>query len=153
MIDGVLKHEGSLDHGTSLSAYETQFQIAGKDGFSHNEVNPDAQPNRMLQIWMRPMVNNMAATYDVVPAVPDEIVTLYDPHKYYAQVGDDGVIARACRFTRDKTFDMTGAFMAYLGEGNAEIDDQSISAGCMIKGEDATIKLSGAGFIVLFEPV
>jgi len=54
MVEGRIKHEGSLEHGGSISQYEVQVQRAGGEGFTHNEINPDDVKNRMLQLWVLP---------------------------------------------------------------------------------------------------
>jgi redox-sensitive bicupin YhaK (pirin superfamily) len=41
MVDGNIKHEGSLETGKDLSRSDVQVQRAGGEGFSHNEINPD----------------------------------------------------------------------------------------------------------------
>ena len=46
MVEGRIKHEGSLEHGQELSAFDVQVQRAGGEGFEHNEVNPDASITR-----------------------------------------------------------------------------------------------------------
>ena len=52
MIEGRVSHEGSLEHGNSLETGDVQVQRAGGEGFSHNEINPDTQKNRMIQLWL-----------------------------------------------------------------------------------------------------
>ena len=54
MLEGRLQHEGSLEHGKPLEAFDVQVQRAGGEGFSHNEVNPDDTENRMIQLWVLP---------------------------------------------------------------------------------------------------
>ena len=49
MVEGRIAHEGSLEHGQEVSAGQVQVQRAGGEGFSHNEINPDDEKNRMIQ--------------------------------------------------------------------------------------------------------
>ena len=63
MLDGRLQHEGSLEHGKSLVAFDVQVQRAGGEGFSHNEVNPDDTENRMIQLWVLPEQSGDSAAY------------------------------------------------------------------------------------------
>ncbi|KZN59148.1 hypothetical protein N473_03050 [Pseudoalteromonas luteoviolacea CPMOR-1] len=63
VLEGRVSHEGSLEHGKDLVAGDVQVQRAGGEGFSHNEINPDDAPNRMLQIWALPEVAGQPAQY------------------------------------------------------------------------------------------
>ncbi|TQF68006.1 pirin family protein [Pseudoalteromonas luteoviolacea] len=63
VLEGRVSHEGSLEHGKDLVAGDVQVQRAGGEGFSHNEINPDNKPNRMLQVWALPEVAGEAAGY------------------------------------------------------------------------------------------
>ncbi|MCF2857704.1 pirin family protein [Pseudoalteromonas sp. SMS1] len=63
VLEGRVSHEGSLEHGKDLVAGDVQVQRAGSEGFSHNEINPDNQPNRMLQVWALPDVAGEPAGY------------------------------------------------------------------------------------------
>ncbi|MBQ4811663.1 pirin family protein [Pseudoalteromonas luteoviolacea] len=63
VLEGRVSHEGSLEHGKDLVAGDVQVQRAGGEGFSHNEINPDDQPNRMLQVWALPEVAGEPAGY------------------------------------------------------------------------------------------
>jgi redox-sensitive bicupin YhaK (pirin superfamily) len=63
MVKGRIAHEGSLQHGQNLSGNDVQVQRAGGEGFSHNEINPDDNWNRMLQLWVLPEVPGQTADY------------------------------------------------------------------------------------------
>ncbi len=54
MVDGRIAHKGSLEHGRNLETDDIQVQRAGDEGFRHNEINPDDEWNRMIQIWVLP---------------------------------------------------------------------------------------------------
>ena len=54
MVQGRIKHEGSLQDGQELSEGIIQVQRAGGEGFTHNEINPDDAKNRMIQLWVLP---------------------------------------------------------------------------------------------------
>jgi redox-sensitive bicupin YhaK (pirin superfamily) len=56
MVDGNIKHEGSMQSGKDLSRNDVQVQRAGGEGFSHNEINPDGDWNRLIQLWALPEV-------------------------------------------------------------------------------------------------
>ncbi len=54
MVEGRIKHEGSMEDGQELNVDNIQVQRAGGEGFTHNEINPDDAKNRMIQIWVLP---------------------------------------------------------------------------------------------------
>jgi redox-sensitive bicupin YhaK (pirin superfamily) len=56
MVDGNIKHEGSMQSGKDLSRNDVQVQRAGGEGFSHNEINPDGDWNRLIQLWALPEI-------------------------------------------------------------------------------------------------
>ena len=63
MVEGNIKHEGSLEHRQTMQNNQIQVQRAGGEGFSHNEINPDETENRMIQLWFLPEVKNQASGY------------------------------------------------------------------------------------------
>ena len=54
IVKGRIAHQGTLSEGSVIEANQVQVQRAGKEGFSHNEVNPDDVENRMIQMWITP---------------------------------------------------------------------------------------------------
>ena len=63
MLEGRLTHEGSMEHGQSMVANQAQVQRAGGEGFGHNEINPDEDRTRLLQLWALPETSGSAADY------------------------------------------------------------------------------------------
>ncbi|MFT7294202.1 MAG: redox-sensitive bicupin YhaK (pirin superfamily), partial [Pseudohongiellaceae bacterium] len=77
MVDGNIKHEGSLESGKDLVRNDVQVQRAGGEGFSHNEINPDVTWNRMIQLWALPEVAGQAASYKVYKPIAGELTRIY----------------------------------------------------------------------------
>ena len=77
MLEGRIAHEGSLEHGEMLENYDVQVQRAGGEGFMHNEVNPDADWNRMLQLWVIPEMNGQPAEYRKYQPVSGHVLRIY----------------------------------------------------------------------------
>lgn len=63
VLEGRVSHKGSLENGKDLDAGDVQVQRAGREGFSHNEQNPDETRNRILQIWALPEKSGLTASY------------------------------------------------------------------------------------------
>lgn len=64
LIRGRLSHQGTLGDGVVMNAGDIQIQRAGASGFDHNEINPDTDFNRLIQIWALPQQLSQEATYD-----------------------------------------------------------------------------------------
>jgi redox-sensitive bicupin YhaK (pirin superfamily) len=77
LVDGRLSHEGSLQHGKNLYSNDVQVQRAGGEGFSHNEINPDENWNRMIQLWVLPEQAGQPADYKVYQPVTGELTRIY----------------------------------------------------------------------------
>jgi len=54
VMNGRLLHRGTLGDESVFDAGSVLVQRAGRQGFEHNEMNPDETPNRIIQIWMKP---------------------------------------------------------------------------------------------------
>jgi len=68
MVEGRLKHAGSLADGQDLHVDDIQVQRSGSEGFSHNEINPDDAKNRMIQLWVIPETRGESAEYQMFHA-------------------------------------------------------------------------------------
>ena len=78
MVDGSIKHEGSLRTAEKTwCVMMCRVQRAGGEGFSHNEINPDDEWNRMLQLWVLPEVAGQPADYKVYKPVTGELTRIY----------------------------------------------------------------------------
>jgi len=65
LLRGRLAHQGTLGDGVVISAGDIQIQRAGSSGFEHNEINPDNDFNRLIQIWALPEQISDQAGYDI----------------------------------------------------------------------------------------
>ncbi len=68
MVEGQLRHEGSMGDGQELHVDDIQVQRSGSEGFSHNEINPDDAKNRMIQLWVIPEAGGESAEYQMFHA-------------------------------------------------------------------------------------
>ena len=81
MVDGRIEHAGSLEHGMGLDAGMVQVQRAGAEGFTHNEINPDASPNHMIQLWVLPDEVGEPAGYRVYSPGDSDRIQVYGGSK------------------------------------------------------------------------
>lgn len=64
VIDGVIEHRDSIGHTEQITAGEVQRMTAGS-GIAHSEYNASGdKPLRLLQIWIKPIQNNLPPSYE-----------------------------------------------------------------------------------------
>lgn len=123
MIDGRVKHEGSLEHGQSLNSGEAQVQRAGGEGFSHNEVNPDDTKNRMLQLWVLPDDSGQPAGYKHYTIKNTGVTRIYGGDKNQSDNFDSKTIIEIVRLAKGETFSFEEEALAYVSKGSANFVD------------------------------
>lgn len=142
MVDGRIDHQGSLQHGNNLSANDVQVQRAGAEGFSHNEINPDNDWNRMLQLWVQPEVPGQAATYKVYTPVAGELSRIYggannEETDFPAKTKIDVAILSATQ-----QVEVNETCLAYLARGNGLINEKPVAEGDLVRA--GSIKFTAA---------
>jgi len=139
MVSGNIKHEGSLGHGKDLLTHDVQVQRAGGEGFSHNEINPDSDWNRMIQLWVLPEVAGQAARYKVYTLQSAGLTRVYGgdnadtdfPSKTKMDVG---MLDNGQRIVVDEPF------LAYLTKGRGSANSEPVEGGDMFRGESLSFK-------------
>jgi redox-sensitive bicupin YhaK (pirin superfamily) len=140
MVSGNINHEGSMGHGKDLSFDDVQVQRAGGEGFSHNEINPDGEWNRMIQLWVLPEVSGQAASYKVYTPTDGKLTRIYGgentadtdfPSKTRIDIG---------LLSRGQQIEVNEPFLAYLTRGKGLANNESVEEGDMIRGEMITFK-------------
>jgi len=124
MIKGRVKHEGSLEHGQSLNAGETQVQRAGGKGFTHNEINPDNTKNRMLQLWVLPDESGQQAGYKHYTLKADGITRIYGGSKNQRKTFNSQTIIDVVRLSAGESITFNDETLAYISQGNAVFSDE-----------------------------
>ncbi len=134
MVDGTIAHQGSLGHGKDLRVNDVQVQRAGGEGFSHNEVNPDDDWNRMIQLWVLPEEAGQAASYKVFQPKQGVSTRIYggfdeeDAFPSHTQVD-------VALLQKDESLEFEGEFIVYITRGSGVANDELIVDGDMISGE------------------
>jgi quercetin 2,3-dioxygenase len=135
IVDGRISHEGSLEHGKDLSVDDVQVQRAGGEGFSHNEINPDDDWNRMIQLWVLPEVAGQAADYKVYQPVKDELTRIYggsadDKPDFPAKTKIEVAL-----LNKGENIIVDGPFIAYITRGKGLANGNEIEDGDLIRGD------------------
>ena len=149
MVKGRIAHEGSLQHGQSLSGHDVQIQRAGGEGFSHNEINPDDSWNRMLQLWVLPEVPGQAANYKVYQPVEGELSRIYggknkSDNDFPAKTKIDVAVLNT-----EQQVEVNEPFLAYIASGTGKVNGQPVEEGDLVRGETIEFKALDDALIVI----
>jgi len=149
MIDGRIAHQGSLAHGTDLSHNDVQVQRAGGEGFSHNEVNPDASWNRMIQLWILPELAGQAAEYKLYKPVTGKLTRIYGGEHncnvdFPAKTKIDVGILR-----NKQVIEIQEPFIAYITRGKGFVNNELVEDGDLIRGNSLKFKAQGDTQIIV----
>lgn len=140
MVDGNIKHEGSLKHGKDLTRDVVQVQRAGGEGFSHNEINPDGDWNRMIQLWALPEVAGQAADYKTYKPATGELTRIYGGEND----GDTDFPAKTkidvALLANGQQIDVNESFLAYITRGKGIANDETVEEGDLIRGDAIKFK-------------
>ena len=135
MVEGNIAHQGSLGHGKDLKVNDVQVQRAGGEGFSHNEVNPDNEWNRMIQLWVLPEKAGQPASYKVFQPKQGDSTRIYggfdaeDAFPSHTQID-------VALLKKGENIEFENKFIAYITRGSGIANDEQITDGDMIAGED-----------------
>lgn len=140
MVDGRITHEGSLKHGQNLRENTVQVQRAGGEGFSHNEINPDEDWNRMIQLWVLPEVPGQAADYKVYQPAAGELTRIYGGKNrsgtnFPAKTKIDVAILSA-----GQQIAVGEPFLAYITRGSGITNNEPVKDGDLMRGESIVFK-------------
>lgn len=134
MVDGNIKHEGSLESGKDLSRNDVQVQRAGGEGFSHNEINPDGNWNRLIQLWALPEVAGQAASYKVYKPVKGELTQIYGG----GNNGDADFPSKTkidvALLNNGQQIEVDGPFLFYITRGKGIANNKPVQDGDLIRG-------------------
>jgi len=136
MLEGRLSHEGSLKDGQSMEENQVQVQRAGGEGFEHNEVNPDSSGTRLLQLWALPETAGEPADYKFYQLENNELMRIYGGNKSQSQTFDSHTAIEVGLLNKNKTIAKKGQYLAYISNGEAQINDVRVTDGDLIRGTD-----------------
>lgn len=144
MIDGQVSHEGSLENGQGLEKGDVQVQRAGGEGFSHNEINPDSQRNRMIQLWALPEEKGQPAGYKYYSPKAQGVTRIYGGSKEQSDTFNSSTIIDIIKLDVGKSIQLPNESLVYVTDGSAEFteanDRQAVQDGDLIRSIDAEVK-------------
>ncbi len=135
VVKGRIAHEGSLEDGKSLETLEVQVQRAGGEGFQHNEVNPDADWNRMLQLWVLPETPGQPAGYKVYqPQWGKGLQRIYGGSSAQEETFSSHTRIDVGLLKAGETVTVSTPFLAYLSQGAGLANGQNVTDGQLLRG-------------------
>lgn len=135
VVKGRIAHEGSLEHGKGLEADDVQVQRAGGEGFRHNEINPDADWNRMLQLWVLPETPGQPAGYKVYhPQWGRGLQRIYGGSPTQGQTFSSQTCIDVGLLKAGETVTVSTPFLAYLSQGAGIANGQEVADGQLLRG-------------------
>ena len=148
MVEGKINHEGTLEHGETINTGEVQVQRAGGEGFSHNEINPDSVPNRMIQLWFAPEVAGEKAGYQVFKNSHDKVQRVYGGRQ--GGTFESQTVMEVVNLKKGESHQHPGLFQAYLTKGSAKASELTLNDGDFFSDDKLEMKaLEDCQFILI----
>jgi len=152
MVEGRIKHEGSLQDGQELSEGTIQVQRAGGEGFTHNEINPDNDKNRMIQLWVLPETPGEPSSYQLYQSKPGARVRVYGGHDDKAEPFSSKTIIEIAQLKAGDKFKQPAKSLVYVTTGRGTDKDQVFREGDLIDTDDFSFTADkDSSLIVVFQ--
>jgi len=150
IIDGRIVHKGSLGDGQEIEKANVQVQRAGKEGFSHNEVNPGKSSSRMIQLWVLPEEKAESSAYKFYK-LTNKVTRIYGGDTGQTNTFASHTIIEVALIKISDNFSLERPFLAYLVVGEGSAGKQKIKEGSLLKGEKLNFKAkSDATLIIIY---
>jgi len=146
VVDGVLAHQGSLEHGVNVSALEFQVQKSGLEGFMHNEKNTGTNTTRMLQMWLLPQEELPEASFRIYKAKKGKKV------RVYGKEDNNSTQLELVSLNENQELIINQRSFIYVITGNLTIDNENIPNGYIIETENISIEAATESiFLIAFD--
>ena len=149
IVEGRVHHEGSLQHGASLVANQVQVQRAGGEGFAHNEINPDEERSRMIQIWVLPEKAGEPANYKLYNLKEGNLTHVYGGSPKQSNTLDSHTILEVGILTANQKVSKKGAFLLYVTKGSGNLNGTTVQDGDLIEGVDLELDAVSDGMQII----
>jgi redox-sensitive bicupin YhaK (pirin superfamily) len=149
MVDGRIHHEGSLEHGQELLVGDIQVQRAGGDGFSHNEINPDASKNRMIQLWVLPETPGEPAAYQVFKAQANGRTRVYGGEPGQGETIAARTVIELVHLDAGDDVEQAGNCLVYVTTGEGTSDGKVLEEGSLVEDRNFNFTASADSKLIL----
>lgn len=149
LVDGRILHYGTMGNGAYLEHNTVQIQRAGGEGLLHNETNPDEKWNRMIQIWVLPEKEGLAADYKVYKPIQGTVTKVYggenDRHTDFPAKTQ----VEVARLKSGQSLELDTPFMAYVINGTGIANNTQVEDGDLIRGESLQFDALSASELIM----
>lgn len=128
MLKGRVEHRGTLGNGTILQENTIQVQRAGT-GMEHNEVNPDPETNRMIQIWFLPPRQGLEPGYQTFEVKKGEMASVLGGDDTF----DNAAHLQIARVDAGGRLVVDEPCVVYVATGKGHVEESEIIEGDLIK--------------------
>ena len=149
MLDGQVEHEGSLKHGTNVSEGEVQVQRAGGEGFTHNEINPDPQENRLIQLWFAPEVLGEKAGYQRFAKSDEKVLRVYGSND--GNTFESKTVMEIVKLKKGESFSEDGEFQAYVTKGSLKAEANILKDGDFFSDDNINVHANEDSSFIFIE--
>ena len=149
MVEGRINHEGSLENGKELHVDDIQVQRAGGEGFSHNEVNPDDEKNRMIQLWIIPDAKEEPSSYQMFKAEAGKRVRVYGGPSDQDETYTSRTVIEVASINEGEKISQPGRCIAYITTGAGQSDDEILREGDLVETRDFDFKAKADSKLIL----
>ena len=136
MAKGRIAHQGSLEHGQELSGHDVQVQRAGAEGFQHNELNPDDETNRMIQLWCLPETKGECAGYKLYAPEQGQTQRIYGGARDQSNTYASKTLIDVATLLPGQILELAGEFIAFVVTGDGKANAQATSDSTLVEGVD-----------------
>jgi redox-sensitive bicupin YhaK (pirin superfamily) len=152
MVDGRLKHAGSLEDGQDLHVDDIQVQRSGTEGFSHNEINPDDSKNRMIQLWVIPETREEPAEYQMFRAEAGTRTRVYGGPADQDETFSARTAIDIAHLNTGDNVVQSGRSIVYVTSGEGTCNGEALTEGDLIETRDFKYKAkTDSKLILVFE--
>lgn len=149
MVEGRIKHEGTMDDGQELEVDDIQVQRAGGEGFSHNEINPDDAKNRMIQLWLIPEAKGEPASYQMFRAKTGDRIRVYGGPSDQDETISSRTVIEVADISAGESVSQPGRCISYITCGAGKCDDEILREGDLVETRDFNFKAKADSKLIL----
>jgi len=149
MVEGRIKHSGSLQDGQELKVDDIQVQRAGGEGLSHNEINPDNSKNRMIQLWVIPETQGEPAAYQIFHAQTAKRTRVYGGPSEQDETFAARTVIDIAHISAGESIDQPGRTLVYITSGEGSSGEASLKEGDLVDTRDFNFKANNDSKLIL----
>jgi len=149
MVEGRIQHDGSLEPGQELQAGGIQVQRAGGEGFSHNEINPDASKNRMIQLWLIPETPDQPAAYQLFQAKEKGRTRIYGGPPEQDETLAARTVIEIVNLQAGENLKQPGRSLTYVTVGDGTCNGEALTEGDLVDTRDFKYKATTESKLIL----